>query len=81
MSEDDASSAPSTHASALTAAVLDEEAARQAGQAERSADVVFADDLLPGVGGEEMPLNEVIDAYEEQIISGELTIETPNAPQ
>ena len=58
MSEDDASSAPSTHASALTAAVLDEEAARQAGQAERSADVVFADDLLPGVGGEEMPLKE-----------------------
>jgi len=58
VSEDDASSAPSTHASALTAAVLDEEAARQAGQAERSADVVFADDLLPGVGGEEMPLKE-----------------------
>ncbi|MCH1434868.1 MAG: MFS transporter [Acidimicrobiales bacterium] len=58
MSEDDASSAPSMHASALTAAVLDEEAARQAGQAERSADVVFADDLLPGVGGEEMPLKE-----------------------
>ena len=58
MSEDDATSAPSTHASALTAAVLDEEAARQAGQAERSADVVFADDLLPGVGGEEMPLKE-----------------------
>jgi len=58
VSEDDATSAPSTHASALTAAVLDEEAARQAGQAERSADVVFADDLLPGVGGEEMPLKE-----------------------
>ena len=45
-------------ASALTAAVLEEEAARQASQAERSADVVFADDLLPGVGGEEMPLKE-----------------------
>jgi ABC-type branched-subunit amino acid transport system ATPase component/predicted MFS family arabinose efflux permease len=45
-------------ASRLTAAVLDEEAARRASQAERSADVIFADDLLPGVGGEEMPLRE-----------------------
>ncbi|MEM9517761.1 MAG: ATP-binding protein [Actinomycetota bacterium] len=58
MSENDAASAEGTSASALTAAVLDEEAARQASQAERSADVVFADDLLPGVGGEEMPLKE-----------------------
>ena len=58
MSENDAAGAPTTNASALTAAVLDEEAARQANQAERSADVVFADDLLPGVGGEEMPLKE-----------------------
>ena len=48
----------STSASSLTAAVLDEEAARQASQAERSADVIFADDLLPGVGSEEMPLKE-----------------------
>ncbi|MEM8708961.1 MAG: MFS transporter, partial [Actinomycetota bacterium] len=47
-----------TTASSLTAAVLDEEAARQASQAERSAGVLFADDLLPGVGGEEMPLKE-----------------------
>ena len=46
----------STSASSLTAAVLDEEAARQASQAERSADVIFADDLLPGVGSDEMPL-------------------------
>ena len=48
----------STSASSLTAAVLDEEAARQASQAERSADVIFADDLLPGVGSDEMPLKE-----------------------
>ena len=47
-----------TAASQLTASVLDEEAARRASQAERSADVIFADDLLPGVGGEEMPLRE-----------------------
>ena len=53
---DEAAIAPS--ASALAAAVLEEEAARQASQAERSADVIFADDLLPGVGGEEMPLKE-----------------------
>jgi len=47
-----------SNAAALTAAVLEEEAARQAAQAERSKDVIFADDLLPGVGGEEMPLKE-----------------------
>lgn len=45
-------------AASLTAAVLDEEAARQAAQAKRSDDIIFADDLLPGVGGEEMPLKE-----------------------
>ena len=40
-----------------------------------------AEKTAVGPDGEEMPLNEVIDAYEQQIISGELTIETPNAPQ
>ena len=47
-----------TNAAALTAAVLEEEAARRAAQASRSEDVLFADDLLPGVGGEEMPLKD-----------------------
>ena len=51
MSENEATTAGQS-ASALTAAVLEEEAARQASQAERSADVIFADDLLPGVGRE-----------------------------
>ena len=45
-------------AASLTASVLDEEASRQAAQAERSKDVLFADDLLPGVGSETMTLNE-----------------------
>ncbi|HSP61226.1 MAG TPA: BMP family ABC transporter substrate-binding protein [Ornithinimicrobium sp.] len=40
-----------------------------------------AEKTAVGPDGEEMPLNEVIDAYEEQIISGELTIESENAPQ
>ena len=58
VSDNDANQASDATASSLTAAVLDEEAARQASQAERSADVIFADDLLPGVGSEEMPLRE-----------------------
>ncbi len=45
-------------AAALTATVLEEEAARQAAQAARSEEVIFADDLLPGVGSEDMPLKE-----------------------
>lgn len=45
-------------ARSLTASVLDEEASRQAAQAARSKDVLFADDLLPGVGSEEMELRE-----------------------
>jgi ABC-type branched-subunit amino acid transport system ATPase component/sugar phosphate permease len=48
---------------ALVASVLDEEAKRQAAQASADADaVVLPDDLLPGVGGEAMPLREVIRA-------------------
>jgi len=45
-------------AAASTASVLDEEAARQAAQAARSEEVLFADELLPGVGSEEMTLRE-----------------------
>ena len=53
MSDED--DAPRSAAS-LTQAVLDEEASRQAAQAQRSESVLFADDLLPGVGSEEMDL-------------------------
>lgn len=45
-------------AASLTATVLDEEAARQEAQAARSKEVLFADDLLPGVGSEEMSLRD-----------------------
>ena len=45
-------------AKSLTQSVLDEEASRQAAQAARSKDVLFADDLLPGVGSEEMSLKQ-----------------------
>lgn len=45
-------------AAALTAAVLEEEAARREAQGRNSDEILFADDLLPGVGGEEMPLKE-----------------------
>lgn len=46
------------NAAALSATVLEEEAARQAAQAEARRDVIFADDLLPGVGSEEMELKD-----------------------
>ena len=58
-------SAPSAHlanAADLAAAVLDEEARRQAEQEQREERVVIADDLLPGVGGEAMALGEVLRA-------------------
>ena len=58
MSDNEETGAAEPVAAALTAAVLDEEAARQAGHADHAAEVVFADDLLPGVGSEEMPLRE-----------------------
>jgi ABC-type branched-subunit amino acid transport system ATPase component/predicted MFS family arabinose efflux permease len=45
----------------LAAAVLEEEAKRQEEQAQRGRDeVILPDDLLPGVGGDEMPLKEVV---------------------
>jgi ABC-type branched-subunit amino acid transport system ATPase component/predicted MFS family arabinose efflux permease len=42
----------------LVSVVLDSEAERQAAQAAESEPVVFADDLLPGVGGEPMSLRD-----------------------
>jgi ABC-type branched-subunit amino acid transport system ATPase component/MFS family permease len=45
-------------AASLTATVLEEEAVRQKAQAERSKEVLFADDLLPGVGSAEMSLTD-----------------------
>ena len=45
----------------LAAAVLAEEAKRQDEQAERSAQTVLPDDLLPGVGAEQMKLRETLD--------------------
>jgi len=46
------------NAASLTASVLEEEASRQAAQRERSKEILFADDLLPGVGDESMALRE-----------------------
>ncbi|MCH1434521.1 MAG: MFS transporter, partial [Acidimicrobiales bacterium] len=48
----------SDDAASLAAAVLEEEAKRQASQAERDGGVVLPDDLLPGVGDEAMTLRE-----------------------
>jgi ABC-type branched-subunit amino acid transport system ATPase component/predicted MFS family arabinose efflux permease len=42
----------------LARAVLDAEAERQAAQAEADREILFADDLLPGVGAEEITLRE-----------------------
>ena len=53
----DENEAPRSAAS-LTATMLDEEAARQQTQAERSEAVLFADDLLPGVGTDEMEFRD-----------------------
>ena len=53
--------APSGDAAGLAAAVLDEEARRQAEQQGRGGDAVaLPDDLLPGVGSEDIPLGEVV---------------------
>lgn len=46
----------------LAAAVLDGEALRRDAQAARTERVVLPDDLLPGVGGDEMPFRDVIAA-------------------
>jgi ABC-type branched-subunit amino acid transport system ATPase component/predicted MFS family arabinose efflux permease len=45
-------------ASVMVQAVLDAEAERESAAAEAAAPVLFADELLPGVGGEELSLKE-----------------------
>src|SRR6478736_2732124 len=47
---------------ALAAAVLTEEARRQEDQAARSAVTILPDDLLPGVGAEQMGMRETLRA-------------------
>ena len=47
---------------ALAAAVLTEEARRQEEQAARSAVTILPDDLLPGVGVEQMGMRETLRA-------------------
>ena len=51
-------SGPEPSAAELAAAILDEEARRRAEQAERDAETVLPDDLLPGVGDAPMTLRE-----------------------
>ena len=51
-------SGPGPSAAELAAAILDEEARRRAEQAERDAETVRPDDLLPGVGDAPMTLRE-----------------------
>ena len=51
-------SGPAPSAAELAAAILDEEAKRRVAQAERDAETVLPDDLLPGVGDEPMTLRE-----------------------
>ncbi len=51
-------SGPGPSAAELAAAILDEEARRRAEQAERDAETVLPDDLLPGVGDAPMTLRE-----------------------
>ncbi|MET0666872.1 MAG: MFS transporter, partial [Acidimicrobiales bacterium] len=63
MGQDDTASngtRPDTAPAKLAGAVLAEEAKRQQVQAERSADVVLPDDLLPGVDAEPMGLRETL---------------------
>ncbi len=52
----DATTDPAAHAAALAEAVLDAEAERQAEQEQK--EVLFADDLLPGVGDEPLTLRQ-----------------------
>ena len=51
-------SGPAPSAAELASAILDEEARRRAAQAERDAETVLPDDLLPGVGDKPMTLRE-----------------------
>src|SRR5215204_6165086 len=50
--------AETSDAAALTAVVLNEEEARRDAQAAAEAGELLPDDLLPGVGGEPMPLRD-----------------------
>ncbi len=54
MSEADSTGSPAS----LVAGVLDEEARRQANQAQRGSAIVLPDDVLPGVGSEPLTLRE-----------------------
>ena len=51
----------SNDAASISAAILEEEAARKAALEEATADTVLPDDLLPGVGDEEMSFKEGIE--------------------
>jgi ABC-type branched-subunit amino acid transport system ATPase component/predicted MFS family arabinose efflux permease len=51
-----------SEAAALTAVVVEEEEARREAQAKAEAGELLPDDLLPGVGGEPMPLREGLKA-------------------
>ena len=55
-----------TSAASLTATMLEEEARRQEAQAARSEQVLFADDLLPCVGSEEMDFKEGLAAFQQK---------------
>jgi len=52
----------STDPATLAASVLEAEAERQLEQAERSAPTVLPDDLLPGVGGEQLSMRDTLRA-------------------
>ena len=54
----EAAGTPGDNTAALTAALLAEESVRRDAQARAAEQVLFADDLLPGVGDEEMPLRK-----------------------
>jgi ABC-type branched-subunit amino acid transport system ATPase component/predicted MFS family arabinose efflux permease len=58
VSSDEVSEATAPSPAALAATVLEEEAKRQTAQDESRAETVLPDDLLPGVGDQEMSLRE-----------------------
>jgi ABC-type branched-subunit amino acid transport system ATPase component/predicted MFS family arabinose efflux permease len=62
MTVDSGTDAASPEPAALAAAVLTEEARRQEEQAARSAVTILPDDLLPGVGAEQMGMRETLRA-------------------
>lgn len=62
MAEKAEKSTNTDNAAQLAAAVLDEEARRQAVQTERDTEVILPDDLLPGVGDDPMTLRGAIAA-------------------